>query len=306
VTALRAKVIGGLRRLGWWLKRDRTAAVAFAVIVVLTLASLLAPWLSPHPAQGRGTPDVVNRFAAPSADFPLGTDDLGRDILSRMLYGGRVSLLIGVAVVVVAAGIGVPLGAIAGYVGGRLDELIMRITDIFLSFPPLLLAIAVAAALGPSLRNAILAIAVSWWPWYTRIARGQASSLRQRHFVDAARAIGVRGPTIVRRHIMPNLMTPVLVQATLDVGAAILTGAALSFIGLGVQAPMTDWGLMASDGRVYFMVQWWYALFPGLAIFITVMAFNLLGDSVRDLIDPRLGRPTVLTPTAPIAREEPA
>lgn len=303
---MRTRVTSGLWRLRWWLKRDRAAAVAFAIIVLLTLSALLAPWLSPHPAQGRGTPDVANRFAPPSAEFPLGTDDLGRDVLSRMLYGGRVSLLIGVAVVVIAAGIGVPLGAVAGYVGGRLDELIMRITDIFLSFPPLLLAIAVAAALGPSLRNAILAIAVSWWPWYTRIARGQSSSLRQRHFVDAARVIGVRGPTIVRRHIIPNLMTPVLVQATLDVGAAILTGAALSFIGLGVQSPMTDWGLMVSHGRLYFMVQWWYALFPGLAIFITVMAFNLLGDSVRDLIDPRLGRPTVFTPTAASAGEQPA
>jgi peptide/nickel transport system permease protein len=139
---------------------------------------------------------------------------------------------------------------------------------------------------------------VSWWPWYARIARGQAASLRQRHFVDAARTIGVRNHTIVRRHIVPHLMTPVLVQATLDVGSAILTGAALSFIGLGVQAPLTDWGLMVSNGRIYFMNQWWFALFPGLAIFLTVMGLNLLGDSIRDLIDPRLGRPTVLAPTA--------
>jgi peptide/nickel transport system permease protein len=201
-----------------------------------------------------------------------------------------------VAVVALSAGIGTPLGALAGYVGGRTDELIMRVTDVFLAFPPLLLAIAVAAALGPSLPNAIVAIAVTWWPWYARIARGQASSLRRRHFVDAARAIGVKDRDIVRRHIVPNLLTPVVVQATLDVGSAILTGAALSFIGLGVQPPLTDWGLMVSEGRIYFMTRWWFALFPGLAIFVVVMAFNLLGDSVRDLVDPRLGRPTVLKP----------
>jgi peptide/nickel transport system permease protein len=217
-------------------------------------------------------------------------------VLSRVLYGGRISLLIGVAVVVLSAGIGTPLGALAGYVGGRTDEILMRVTDVFLAFPPLLLAIAVAAALGPSLPNAVVAIAVTWWPWYARIARGQASSLRRRPFVDAARAIGVRDRDIVRRHILPHLLTPVVVQATLDVGSAILTGAALSFIGLGVQPPLTDWGLMVSDGRIYFMTRWWFAFFPGIAIFVVVMAFNLLGDSVRDLVDPRLGRPTVLKP----------
>lgn len=286
------------RRLLWWARHDRIAGIALAIIVLIVVAVLLAPWLSPYPDQGRGAPDIVNKFLAPSAAHPFGTDNLGRDVLSRVLFGGRISLLMGIGVVVLAAGIGVPLGALAGYVGGRLDELIMRITDVFLAFPPLLLAIAVAAALGPSVANAIVAIAVSWWPWYARIARGQAASLRQRHFVDAARTIGVRNHTIVRRHIVPHLMTPVLVQATLDVGSAILTGAALSFIGLGVQAPLTDWGLMVSNGRIYFMNQWWFALFPGLAIFLTVMGLNLLGDSIRDLIDPRLGRPTVLAPTA--------
>lgn len=292
-------------RLRWWVGRDRIAAVALGVIALIALASLLAPWLSPFPDQGAGTPNLTDKFEAPSLEHPFGTDNLGRDVLSRMLYGGRISLLLGVAVVVLSAAIGMPLGALAGYVGGRIDELIMRITDVFLAFPPLLLAIAVAAALGPSLPNAIVAIAVTWWPWYARIARGQASSLRNRHFVDAARAMGVRDRDIVRRHIMPNLLTPVVVQATLDVGSAILTGAALSFIGLGVQPPLTDWGLMVSAGRVYFMGQWWFALFPGLAIFVTVMAFNLLGDSVRDLVDPRLGRPTVLAPLRTPA-EEPA
>ena len=290
-------------RIRWWARRDRVAASALAVIVLIALASLLAPLVSPYPAQGAGTPNIENKFEPPSAAHPFGTDGLGRDVLSRVLYGGRISLLIGVAVVALSAGIGTPLGALAGYVGGRTDEILMRVTDVFLAFPPLLLAIAVAAALGPSLPNAVVAIAVTWWPWYARIARGQASSLRRRPFVDAARAIGVRDRDIVRRHILPHLLTPVVVQATLDVGSAILTGAALSFIGLGVQPPLTDWGLMVSDGRIYFMTRWWFAFFPGIAIFVVVMAFNLLGDSVRDLVDPRLGRPTVLKPMLDGRRE---
>jgi peptide/nickel transport system permease protein len=289
-----------------WARRDRVATAALAVILASVLASLTAPWISPYPDQGRGEPNIAEKFEPPTWAHPFGTDNLGRDVLSRVLFGGRVSLVIGIGVVLFAAVVGVPLGAIAGYVGGRTDELIMRTTDVFLAFPPLLLAIAVAAALGPSLSNAILAIAVTWWPWYARIARGQAASLRRRHFVDAARAMGVRHLTIVRKHIVPNLLTPVVVQSTLDVGSAILTGAALSFIGLGVQPPLTDWGLMVSDGRVYFMTRWWFALFPGLAIFVTAMAFNLLGDSVRDLVDPRMGRPTVLDPMPAEPQQAPA
>lgn len=283
-------------RLGWWARRDRIAAAALVVILLVALAALLAPWVAPFPDDGRGVPDISEKFEAPGAEHVFGTDQLGRDVLSRVLFGGRISLLVGVVVVLLGAGIGTPLGALAGYVGGKLDELIMRTTDVFLSFPPLLLAIAVAAALGPSLENAVLAIAISWWPWYARIARGQAASLRERNFVAAARAIGVRDGTILRRHIVPNLLTPIVVQGTLDVGAAILTGAGLSFLGLGVQPPQADWGLMVADGRIFFMSQWWYALFPGLAIFVTVLAFNLLGDSIRDLVDPRLGRPSLLAP----------
>jgi peptide/nickel transport system permease protein len=303
---VRAGAAAALGRLLWWFRRDRVAGVALGVLVLIVVAVLMAPWVSPYPDQGRGVPDIANKFLAPSIEHPFGTENLGRDVLSRVLFGGRISLLIGLGVVALAALIGVPLGALAGYVGGRLDELIMRVTDVFLAFPPLLLAIAVAAALGPSVFNAVVAISVSWWPWYARIARGQAASLRQRHFVDAARAIGVRDSVIVRRHVMPHLMTPVMVQATLDVGSAILTGAALSFIGLGVQPPLTDWGVMVSSGRIYFLEQWWFALFPGLAIFVTVMALNLLGDSLRDLIDPRLGRPTLFAPIAPRDQSEAA
>jgi peptide/nickel transport system permease protein len=184
--------------------------------------------------------------------------------------------------------IGLPLGAVAGFFGGWLDEAIMRLTDIFLAFPPLLLAIAIAAALGPSFTNAMLAIALTWWPWYTRIVRGQAWSIRERHFVEAARSMGVTDLTIIRRHILPNVFGPVLVQGTLDLGAVILTAAGLSFIGLGPQPPTADWGIMINEGRLYILAgRWWIATFAGLAIFLTTLAFNLLGDSVRDISDPR-------------------
>jgi peptide/nickel transport system permease protein len=191
------------------------------------------------------------------------------------------------AVVVVAVVVGTPLGAIAGYAGGWIDEIIMRITDIFLAFPPLLLAIAIAAALGPGYANAVLAVGLTWWPWYTRLVRAQTLSIRQRDYVTAARGIGVSDATIIRRHILPNVMTPVLVQATLDLGSAILTVAGLSFIGLGTQPPTPDWGVMVNEGRLYLQSgRWWLVTFPGLAIMITTLSFNLLGDSVRDVTDP--------------------
>ena len=183
--------------------------------------------------------------------------------------------------------IGIPLGAIAGATGGLVDEVIMRITDIFLSFPPLLLAIAIAAFLGPSLENAMLAIAVSWWPWYTRLIRGQAVSIKERQFVKAARAIGTPPIRIIFGHIVPNCIAPVIVQASMDIGGVILTIASLSFLGLGAQSPTPEWGLMVSTSRNYFLNAWWYSIFPGLAIFITVLVFNLLGDGLREILDPR-------------------
>jgi peptide/nickel transport system permease protein len=174
------------------------------------------------------------------------------------------------------------VGTLAGYFGGWVDEIIMRLTDVFLAFPPLLLAIFIASALGASLTNAALAIAFTWWPWYTRIVRAQVVALRDRPFVEAARVMGVNDLVIIGRHILPNTLSPVIVQATLDLGSAILTGAALSFLGLGVQPPTADWGQMVSNGRLYFPERWWYVTFPGLAIFLSTLAFNLLGDSVQD------------------------
>lgn len=272
----------------WFFRRDRIALISLAFIVVLTLAAVLAPYLTPYAAEGLGDPNLENKFLAPSLGHPFGTDSLGRDVFARILFGARTSLTFGIMVVVIAVGIGAPLGALAGYFGGWVDEVIMRVTDVFLAFPPLLLAIAIASALGPNFFNAILAIALTWWPWYTRLVRAQSLSLRERAFIEAAHGIGVNDLTIIRRHILPNVLTPVLVQATLDIGTAILTAAGLSFIGLGTQPPTADWGVMINIGRLFVLGgRWWIATFSGLAIFLTALAFNLLGDGVRDAADPR-------------------
>jgi peptide/nickel transport system permease protein len=223
----------------------------------------------------------------PSWAHPFGTDKLGRDALSRVIVGARPALIIPMGVVLFAILIGAPLGAIAGYKGGWLDELIMRTTDLFLAFPSLLLAMAIASALGRGLDKAAFALVVSWWPWYTRLVRGVTLSLKERYFVEAAQAIGVRDAAIIWRHILPNTISPILVQATVDLGTVILAMGGLAFLGLGTQPPAPDWGLMVSEGRTYILSQYWIATFPGIAIFIVVLAFNLLGDTLRDIFDPR-------------------
>ena len=212
---------------------------------------------------------------------------LGRDVLSRVIMGVRPALLISLCVVAIAALIGVPLGAFAGYRGGWLDEALMRVTEVFQSFPPLLLAMVMVALLGPGLLNAGIALALSWWPWYARLLRAEARSLRERPYVTAAEATGVRPGRILVRHIVRNSMTPILVQATIDIGTVVLAAGSLAFIGLGAQPPYPDWGLMVAEGRGQIMTSWWISTFPGLAIFVTVLAFNLLGDSLRDWFDPR-------------------
>lgn len=217
----------------------------------------------------------------------MGTDGYGMDMLTRLMYGGRVSLMIGFIVIIIETVIGVIFGGIAGYFGGWVDNLIMRITDVFLSFPPLLLAIAMVAVMGSSLNNAILAIALSWWPWYTRLIRGQAISVKERKFVQAAETIGTGRMKIIFKHIIPNCISPVIVQASMDIGGVILTVASLSFLGLGAQLPTPEWGLMISMGRRFFPDSWWYCIFPGLAIFVTVLCFNLLGDAIREILDPK-------------------
>ncbi len=269
------------------LNRNLLTRIAFITVIVLFLIALLAPVISPYPEHIRDEANVTQKLLPPSSKHIFGTDELGRDIFSRVLYGTRVSLTSAVLSVGLALLVGVPLGAIAGTAGGVVDEVIMRITDIFLSFPPLLLSIAMVALMDPSLGNAMIAIALSWWPWYTRLVRGQAVSVKERQFVQAAETIGTSKLKIVFKHILPNTISPVIVQASMDMGGVILTIASLSFLGLGAQAPTPEWGLLISTSRNYFPDAWWYSIFPGLAIFITVLVFNLLGDGFREILDPK-------------------
>lgn len=269
------------------LSRNKLSMAALIILVILTLIAVFAPLIVPFPQDLLDETHIADKFLAPNAVHFFGTDELGRDIFSRVLYGTRVSIVNGLLAVGIALLIGVPLGAIAGSIGGKVDNLIMRITDIFLSFPPLLLAIALVALLGSSLTNAILAISISWWPWYTRLVRGQAVSVRERKFVQAAETIGTSKMKIIFKHIIPNCISPIIVQASMDIGGVIMTIASLSFLGLGAQAPTPEWGLMISTGRAYFPDKWWCCIFPGVAIFITVLCFNLLGDAIREILDPK-------------------
>jgi peptide/nickel transport system permease protein len=229
-----------------------------------------------------------NRLLPPSSTNWFGTDDGGRDIFSRVVFGARYSLLAAVVVLSLAVTFGTAVGLIAGFAGGKIDEALMRLTDMFLAFPALVLAMGISAALGASLANSMIAIAVVWWPWYARLVRGQTLRLRQEQFVDAARASGASDARMIVRHILPNCWTPIIVQVTLDVGYAILTTASLSFIGLGAQPPTPEWGAMVATGKDYILDQWWLSTFPGLAIFLAVMAFNLVGDGLQEALSPIL------------------
>ena len=258
-------------------------AALFTLIVVL---AIFAPVLAPYdPAKITFSEKLV----PPGFAHWMGTDELGRDILSRVIYGARTSLVIGVTVLVLSMAIGVPIGLVCGYFGGRVDTLLMRVSDVFLAFPPLLLPIAITAALGAGLFNAMLALAISWFPWYARIMRSSVIAIRKELYIDAARAMGVGHMRIMFRHALPNASTPVIVQASMDFGYTILAAASLSFIGIGARPPTIEWGLMVALSRSKFLDFWWTAAFPGFAIFITVLAVNLLGDGIRDLLDPKHG-----------------
>jgi peptide/nickel transport system permease protein len=269
------------------LRANPLLASGAALSLLIVLAGLLAPMLAPHPADATIATHPTQSLLPPSASHLFGTDQLGRDLFTRVLYGARISPLIAFLVLLISCLVGIPLGIAAGYFGGLIDEVLMRITDVFLAFPALLLALAFAAVLSPSVGNTTLAIALTWWPWYTRLIRGQAASVAGRQYVEAARALGVPHRRILLRHILPNSITPLIVQVSLDVSAVILTASALSFLGLGAQDPTPDWGLMVSQGQSYFTTQWWLVTFPGAAILLTAVAFNLLGDGLRDVLDPR-------------------
>jgi peptide/nickel transport system permease protein len=276
-----------MRRQFARLFRNPLSAIGLALSAAFILMALAAPLLAPHDPLAM---DPSNRLAAPGALHWLGTDDGGRDILARVIYGTRSSLLTALGILSLASMIGTSIGLASGYFGGWLDEALMRLTDMFLAFPALVLAMGLAAALGPSLFNAMLATAVVWWPWYARLVRGQALHLKNEAFVEAARVAGASGLRIAVRHILRNCLTPIIVQMSLDIGYAILTLSSLSFIGLGAQPPTPEWGSMVSIGRDYFLDQWWIVTFPGLAIFLSVMAFNLLGDGLQESLSPRLRR----------------
>ncbi|ABV34061.1 MULTISPECIES: nickel transporter permease [Pseudothermotoga] len=267
-----------------------TALFSVVVIALTLFMAIFAPFITPYKDQALGEPNLSERLQPPGGKHILGTDHMGRDILSRIIYGSRTSLLVGITVVTFSGLIGMIVGIAAGYFGGIVDNLLMRFTDIFLAFPPLLLALLIASTLGKGLGNAVLALVITWWPWYARLSRSQVLSIKTLAYVEAARSAGVSNFMIMIRHIFPNCVTPVLVQATMDMGSAILEAAALSFLGLGVQPPAPDWGLMISEGKNYFLNYWWVPTFPGLFIFLLVMSFNLLGDVLREILDPRLRR----------------
>jgi peptide/nickel transport system permease protein len=254
-------------------------------ILILVFTGVLAPVLAPHdPVEI--SPD--RRLTPPSSANWLGTDEVGRDILSRIIHGARISLQIGVAIVFVAAVIGLIIGLISGYFGGVLDQTLMRFTDMFMSFPTLILAIAMTAALGPSLFNAVLAMIIVWWPIYARLIRGEVLAVKEKEYIRAIRALGARPFKIIFFHVLPNTIDVVVIRASIDFGNAVMFCAALSFIGLGAQPPQPEWGAMVTTGRDYLRDAWWLVTFPGLAIFLTVMGFNLFGDSLRDFLDPKL------------------
>lgn len=273
------------------IRNDPLSFISLIIILGIVFMAIFAPIIVPYPEDIKGAIHFGEKFLPPSWKHPFGTDYFGRDVLSLVIAGARISLSAGILVVGLSLAIGVPLGVMAGYFGGTMiDEVIMRITDMFLAFPPLLLAILIAATLGPSLTNAMIATALTWWPWYTRLARAQAISIKEQSFVEAARALGLSDLTIVFRHILPNTLAPIIVQATMDLGSAILMTSSLSFLGLGAQPPTPEWGLMVYLGRAHLLTYWWYATFPGLAIFITVLVFNTFGDGLRKALDPRLRR----------------
>jgi peptide/nickel transport system permease protein len=273
------------------LARRRTALFGLVVVVLVVITALAAPWISPFDPVEQ---NIGNRLKAPGwrdgagVLHPLGTDHLGRDLLARVLYGAQPALMVGVAAVLLSGLLGMVTGLLSGYFGGRTDDILMRLGDIQLAFPFILLAIAVIGVLGPSLPVIIVVIGVSSWVIYARVVRGAVLSLREREFVQAARALGLRDWRILVRHILPNAFTPWLVVATLDMARVIVIESALSFLGLGVQPPTPTWGGMLADGRVYITTAWWLATFPGLAILVTVLGINLFGDGLRDTLDPRL------------------
>jgi peptide/nickel transport system permease protein len=273
-----------IRYAAYSISRSPLALLGIAMILTVVVVAVLAPWIAPHPDQVYSV-NVKAKLLAPSPAHWFGTDDLGRDVLSRMIFGARISLKIALVVVSLAISIGTFLGLISGYFGPLTGNTIMRVTDAFLAFPPLVLALSIQAALGPSVTNTMLALALVWWTWYARLVRGQVLSIKEEAYIDGARMLGVSKFRMMFRHILPNCTGPIIVQGTLQMGYAVITAAGLGFLGIGAQEPLPEWGLMVANGRVFIPNWWWISTFPGLAIFWFVLGFCLLGDAVRDIYE---------------------
>ncbi|THB81185.1 MAG: ABC transporter permease [Desulfobacteraceae bacterium] len=277
------------RQVRWFelkrLLKRKSAGLALIILCMTFAAALFAPWISPYPEQGRGDVNVEHRLLPPSSDYYLGTDIYGRDMLSRVIFGSRISIFGGICIVISAALIGVPLGLWAGYNEGVSGTLIMRVVELFLSFPSTLIGMAISLILGAGWYTAIIALIIPWWPWYTRLVQGEVVSIKHMLYVEAARMLGYGRLTIIFRHLLPNILTPVIVMILLDLGPAIIAIGLLSFLGLGTQAPMADWGLMVWEGAPNILNEWWIAIVPGTAMFIVVIAFNIFGDALKDALD---------------------
>lgn len=274
-----------LRDVWRHIRRNPIALAGLVIISCFFLVALIAPYISPHDPF---VTDPIRKLGLPSSEHPFGTDQLGRDILSRVLYGARISLWVAFLVPVLAGLLGITVGLCAGYFGGRIDSILMRVTDMFMAFPQLILAMAICAALGPSLRNAILAVALTEWTFFARLARSRAITIREEDYVEAARAMGASRARILFLHVLPMSVSPLIIQTTMAMGTSIRTAASLGFLGLGAQPPLPEWGVMITAGRNYLPGQWWVSTFPGIAIFIVILGFNLLGDGIRDAFDPKL------------------
>jgi len=280
------------QRAGRRFFRNRLTTLGLGIVVLFLLVAGFAPYLVPYPGDVTGAVHTAERLQPPGPAHALGTDEVGRDVLSRLLDGTRVSLAIGAIIIAVAMAIGVPLGLAAGVMGGWVEEAIMRTTDVFLAVPGIVLAIAIVTVLGPGIAHAMVAISLVWWPGYVRLVHGRATALRGSMFVEAARALGAPWRRVILRHVLPNLLTVIVIKASMDMGMAILTAAGLGFVGVGAQPPIPEWGEMISAGQPYLPTWWWLSVFPGAAIVVTVLGFNLLGDGLRDLLDPAT-RPAV-------------
>ncbi len=283
------KVVKEHRKLRWFqlqlLLKRKAAFLSLIILITTILVTVFGSWIAPYPEQGFGEVNIEYRLQPPSADYLLGTDVYGRDMLSRVICGARISIFGSVCIVFFAALIGVPLGLWAGYNEGISGALISRVVELFLSFPSTLIAMAISIIIGAGWSTAIIALIIPWWPWYTRLVQGEVLSIKRMLYVEAAQMLGYGKIYIIFRHLLPNIMTPVIVMILLDLGPAIIAIGLLSFIGLGTQPPMADWGLMVWEGAPNILSEWWIAIVPGCAMFIVVIAFNIFGDALKEILD---------------------